>query len=125
LSVIQHAATARSTQRRVQVPEELAFDDVKIDLATYRVYRGRREVVLTPTAFRLLRSLLETPTRVFTRDRILAQVWPHSADIDLRTIDVHIARLRKALTAAGEPDLIRTVRTIGYALDRSVTRPHG
>lgn len=114
---------AKPSPLRDRPADELAFGDLKLDLVTYRVYRRRREVVLGPTELRLLQSLLAEPRRVFTREQILATVWRGSAEIDPRTVDVHIARLRKALTAAGEPDLIRTVRTIGYALDRSTRRP--
>jgi two-component system phosphate regulon response regulator PhoB len=78
------------------------------------VRRDGAAVVLGPTEYRLLRHLLENPGRVFSRQQLLETVWPHSEDIELRTVDVHIRRLRLAL---GEPDILRTVRSAGYALD--------
>ena len=72
---------------------------------------------LGPTEFRLLRHFLEHPGRVFSRERLLDSVWAHDSDIELRTVDVHVRRLRGALNEGGLPDLIRTVRSAGYALD--------
>jgi two-component system, OmpR family, phosphate regulon response regulator PhoB len=74
-------------------------------------------VQLGPTEFRLLRYFMENPGRVFSRERLLDTVWAHDADIDARTIDVHVRRLRKVLNDGGRPDLIRTVRSAGYSLD--------
>jgi two-component system phosphate regulon response regulator PhoB len=85
-----------------------------MDLAAHRVRRDGVPVDLGPTEYRLLRHLLENPRRVFSRQQLLETVWPHSEDIELRTVDVHIRRLRLAL---GEPDIVRTVRSAGYALD--------
>ena len=73
-------------------------------------------IPLGPTEYRLLRHFLENPGRVFSRQQLLETVWPHSEDIELRTVDVHIRRLRQALNDGG-PDLIRTVRSAGYSLD--------
>lgn len=97
--------------------EVLEFADVTVNTATHRVRRGDRSVELGPTEFRLLRFLIERPGRVFTRDQIINAVWGHDAYVDERTVDVHIRRLRMALNGPGEPDLIRTVRAAGYALD--------
>ena len=74
-------------------------------------------VQLGPTEFRLLRHFLEHPGRVFSRERLLDSVWGHDSDIELRTVDVHIRRLRQAINADGRSDIIRTVRSAGYALD--------
>ena len=60
---------------------------------------------------------MENPGRVFSRERLLERVWGHDPEIDTRTVDVHIRRLRKALNEDGLPDLIRTVRSAGYSLD--------
>jgi two-component system phosphate regulon response regulator PhoB len=60
---------------------------------------------------------MEHPGRVFSRERLLEAVWQHDPDIDARTVDVHVRRLRKALNEGGRPDLIRTVRSAGYSLD--------
>jgi two-component system phosphate regulon response regulator PhoB len=97
--------------------EKLAYADIEIDVGAHRVRRAGRNVQLGPTEYRLLRHLMEHPGRVFSRDRLLDSVWGHDPDIDARTVDVHVRRLRKALNAPGMPDLIRTVRSAGYALD--------
>jgi two-component system phosphate regulon response regulator PhoB len=97
--------------------EVLRYADVEMDVAAHKVRRDGRPVPLGPTEFRLLRHFLEHPGRVFSRERLLDGVWPHDADIELRTVDVHVRRLRKALNEENRPDLIRTVRSAGYALD--------
>lgn len=88
-----------------------------MDLEAHRVRRAGRPVQLGPTEFRLLKTLLERPGRVFSRERLLDSVWSHNADIDARTVDVHVRRLRKALNEGGQPDVVRTVRSAGYSLD--------
>jgi two-component system phosphate regulon response regulator PhoB len=105
--------------RPEQHDEVLQFDDLTMDLARHRVRRGARDVHLGPTEFRLLRRLLEHPGRVFDREQLLDTVWGRDVHVEPRTVDVHIRRLRKALNAGAEPDLIRTVRAAGYALDRT------
>ena len=97
--------------------EQLAYGDIDMDVEAHRVRRGGNPVQLGPTEFRLLRHFLEHPGRVFSRERLLDAVWQHDSDIDARTVDVHIRRLRKALNEGGRPDLIRTVRSAGYSLD--------
>jgi two-component system phosphate regulon response regulator PhoB len=97
--------------------EMLSYADLEMDVAAHKVRRAGRPVVLGPTEFRLLRHLMEHPSRVFSRERLLDSVWSHDAEIDARTVDVHVRRLRKALNEGGEADLIRTVRSAGYALD--------
>ena len=110
-------ARASAVLRRVRpalAAEQLNYADIEMDLAGHRVRRNNQAVALGPTEYRLLRHFLENAGRVFSRQQLLEMVWPHSEDIELRTVDVHIRRLRQAL---GEPDLIRTVRSAGYALD--------
>jgi two-component system phosphate regulon response regulator PhoB len=97
--------------------ETLSFADIAMDLAAHRVLRGGRPVHLGPTEFRLLRFLMEHPGRVYSREQLLDAVWGHDVYVEVRTVDVHIRRLRKALNAPGEIDVIRTVRSAGYALD--------
>jgi two-component system, OmpR family, phosphate regulon response regulator PhoB len=97
--------------------ELLEYADLEMDVASHRVRRAGRPVPLGPTEFRLLRHLMERPGRVFSRERLLDAVWPHDSSIDARTVDVHVRRLRKALNEGGHPDVIRTVRSAGYALD--------
>jgi two-component system, OmpR family, phosphate regulon response regulator PhoB len=97
--------------------EQLVFGDIEMDLHSHRVRRDGHTVQLGPTEFRLLRHLMEQPGRVFSRERLLDAVWAHDADIDARTVDVHIRRLRKALNEGHGADVIRTVRSAGYSLD--------
>jgi two-component system phosphate regulon response regulator PhoB len=110
-------ARAAAVLRRVRpalAAETLSYSNLDMDLAAHRVKRGGTPVQLGPTEYRLLKHLLEHPGRVFSRQQLLETVWPHSEDIELRTVDVHIRRLRLAL---GQPDIVRTVRSAGYALD--------
>jgi two-component system phosphate regulon response regulator PhoB len=97
--------------------ERLLYADIEMDVVAYKVRRGGEPVALGPTEFRLLRHFLEHPGRVFSRERLLDSVWGQDSDIELRTVDVHIRRLRKAINAGGHADIIRTVRSAGYALD--------
>jgi two-component system phosphate regulon response regulator PhoB len=97
--------------------ERLVYADLEMDVSEHRVRREGEPVALGPTEFRLLRHFLEHPGRVFSRERLLNAVWSHDSEIDARTVDVHVRRLRQALNANGRPDLIRTVRSAGYALD--------
>lgn len=97
--------------------EMLSFGDLELDPASHRVHRGGEAIHLGPTEFRLLRYFMERPQRVLSRQQILDGVWGMDADIDERTVDVHIRRLRKAINSAGETDPIRTVRAAGYAMD--------
>ncbi len=100
--------------------EMLRFGDLSLDGAAHRVTRSGEPVHLGPTEFRLLRFLLERPGRVFSREQLLDAVWGRDAEVELRTVDVHIRRLRKALNEGGRRDLVRTVRSAGYALDMGV-----
>jgi two-component system phosphate regulon response regulator PhoB len=97
--------------------EQLSYADLEMDIVSHKVKRGKDSVQLGPTEFRLLRHFLEHPRRVFSRERLLDAVWGHDSDIELRTVDVHIRRLRKAINGEGKSDIIRTVRSAGYALD--------
>lgn len=97
--------------------ESIEYADIVMDTAAHRVSRSGRAVHLGPTEYRLLRVLLERPGRVFSRDQLLDRAWDPNIHVEPRTVDVHIRRLRKALNAEGETDLIRTVRSAGYAID--------
>ena len=98
--------------------ESLQFEDLSMDLAAHRVRRRGRDIHLGPTEFRLLRYLMEHQGRVFSREQLLDMVWGQDVYVEPRTVDVHIRRLRKAINAPSETDLIRTVRSAGYSLDR-------
>ena len=114
-------ARVNAVLRRVRpalAGEELAFADIAMDTVRHRVVRGGQPVALGPTEFRLLKHFLEHPGRVFSREQLLDAVWTHDSDIESRTVDVHIRRLRKAINGEGMPDLVRTVRSAGYALDQ-------
>lgn len=97
--------------------QSLVYGDLELDIVAHKARRGGNLLQLGPTEFRLLRHFLEHPGRVFSRERLLDAVWGMDSDIELRTVDVHIRRLRKAVNLPGMPDLIRTVRSAGYALD--------
>ena len=113
-------ARLRAVIRRTQparLKEVLTFDTIVMDQSSHRVTRGDRLVELAPTEFRLLRHFLQYPGRVFSREQLLDAVWGREKDIETRTVDVHIRRLRKSLNDADESNVIRTVREVGYALD--------
>ncbi|MGA1856625.1 phosphate regulon transcriptional regulator PhoB [Brevundimonas sp. HT1-5] len=113
-------ARMRAVLRRASpgmTDEVLTFADVTMDLAAHRVRRNGRDVHLGPTEFRLLRHFMQHAGRVFSREQLLDLVWGHDVYVEPRTVDVHIRRLRKAMNEEDELDLIRTVRSAGYALD--------
>jgi len=113
-------ARVRAVLRRSRpalTEEVLSCQDITMDLATHRVTRGGRSIHLGPTEFRLLRLFMEKPERVFSREQLLDKVWGRDIHVELRTVDVHIRRLRKALGEHGDEDVIRTVRGAGYALN--------
>ena len=97
--------------------EQLRYADIEMDTVAHKVRRDGEAITLGPTEFRLLRHFLEHPGHVFSRERLLDAVWGHDSEIESRTVDVHIRRLRQAINAGGRSDLIRTVRSAGYALD--------
>ena len=112
-------ARVRTQLRRVRPASSgaaLSYADITLDTERHRVNRSANELKLGPTEYRLLVTLLERPGRVFSRDQLLDHVWGRDIYVDTRTVDVHIARLRKALTSHGGDDPIRTVRGAGYAL---------
>ena len=112
-------ARVRTQLRRVRPASSgaaLSYADITLDTERHRVNRAANELKLGPTEYRLLVTLLERPGRVFSRDQLLDPVWGRDIYVDTRTVDVHIARLRKALTSHGGDDPIRTVRGAGYAL---------
>jgi two-component system phosphate regulon response regulator PhoB len=121
-SVPELMARVRALLRRAR-PERVAIrllaGDLELDRETRRVRRRGHDIHLGPTEFRLLEYLMEKPGRVFARSQLLDSVWGFSAEIDERTVDVHIGRLRKALSRDGEDDPIRTVRGSGYAFDET------
>jgi two-component system phosphate regulon response regulator PhoB len=121
-SVPELMARVRSLLRRAR-PERIAgrlqLGDLTLDRTARRVRRGERDIHLGPTEFRLLEHLMEKPGRVFTRAQLLDSVWGDAAEIDERTVDVHVGRLRKAIVRGRERDPLRTVRGAGYSFDET------
>lgn len=97
--------------------EMIRVGDVELDPTSHRVRRGGEPLHLGPTEFKLLRYFMERPGRVLSRHQILDGVWGMDTEIDERTVDVHIRRLRKAINRPGESDPIRTVRGAGYSME--------
>jgi len=119
-SVAELLARVRAMLRRsnpVNSGEVLGFGDIVLDSEQHRVLRNGTSVKLGPTEYRLLSVFISRPGRVWSREQLLDRVWGHDLDIDFRTVDVHVGRLRKALRQDGKPDPIRTVRSAGYSLD--------
>ncbi len=118
-SVLELMARVRSQLRRVRpstMGQRLEFDDIILNAETHKVTRGPDELKLGPTEFRLLSTFMEKPGRVWSREQLLDRVWGRDIYVDTRTVDVHIGRLRKALTQHGGGNPVRTVRGAGYAL---------
>lgn len=118
-SVIELMARVRAQLRRTRpatVGERIEYQDIILDSETHRVTRDGTELKLGPTEFRLLSTFMEKPGRVWSREQLLDRVWGRDIYVDTRTVDVHIGRLRKALTRTGGNDPLRTVRGAGYAL---------
>ena len=115
LAALRHAA------RHSEAAQVLTFHDLEIDLAAYVVRRNEHIIHLAPTEFRLLVHLMRNPRRVHSRSELQVAAWPRDIHLGTRTVDVHVGRLRHALRTRGGPDLIRTVRSVGYALAEEVT----
>jgi two-component system, OmpR family, phosphate regulon response regulator PhoB len=120
-SMTELFARIRAVMRRIRpglADDKVTHGDIVIDRVAHRVRRGDQEVHLGPTEFRLLDYLIQHPGRVFSREQLLDAVWGSDVYVEVRTVDVHIGRLRKALNISGtQTDPIRTVRSAGYSLD--------
>jgi two-component system, OmpR family, phosphate regulon response regulator PhoB len=119
-SVPELMARVRSILRRSRpevVMDVLSMGDIALDRVKKRITRGQRDVNLSPTEFRLLELLMQSPGRVYSRGQLLDRVWGDDSYIDERTVDVHVGRLRKHMSRGRETDPIRTVRGSGYAFD--------
>ena len=110
-------AILKRTSQSNQDQENLIFNEIKINTVQKKAYRGDRRLNLGPTEFNILFFLLKNKQRVFSREQILNKIWPNQVNVELRTVDVHIRRLRKELNQNEEKDIIRTVRSAGYSLD--------
>ena len=98
--------------------QRLSCGDLEMDVITKRVKRAGTDIKLGPKEFKLLEHFLRNQGRVFSRDQLLDQIWGHDVYVEVRTVDVHIRRLRKAINIDNTSDLIRTVRSMGYALEK-------
>ena len=119
-SMTELVARIRAVLRRANpmiAGDVASFADITLDRETCRVKRGQRDVHLGPTEFRLLDALLQRPGRVYSREQLLDRVWGNDVYVEIRTVDVHVGRLRRALNRRGDRDPIRTVRAAGYGLD--------
>jgi two-component system phosphate regulon response regulator PhoB len=113
-------ARIRAVMRRIRpalAEQALSYADLHMDLAAHKVTRSGKPVHLGPREFSVLRFFMENPGRVFSREQLLDRVWGNDIFVEPRTVDVHIGRLRKAIDIGDGVDLIRTVRSAGYALD--------
>ncbi len=119
-SVQELMARIKALMRRAS-PERLSdllvSGEIMLDRQAHKVTRGAREVRLGPTEYRMLEVFMESPRRVLSRGQLLDRVWGQTSEIDERTVDVHIGRLRKSLIRGNESDPIRTVRGAGYVFD--------
>ena len=115
--LLARVAAVLRRMRPALAGEALEVGDLRLDPVAHRVERKGQPIQLGPTEFRLLRHLMENPGRVFSRERLLDAVWSRDSEIDVRTVDVHVRRLRMALNEGGQRDVVRTVRSAGYSLD--------
>jgi two-component system phosphate regulon response regulator PhoB len=118
-SVVELMARVRTQLRRSRpssLGQEIEFEDLNLNSETYKVIRGQIDLKLGPIEFRLLRTFMEKPARVWSREELLDRIWGRDVYVETRTVDVHIGRLRKELSRNGGADPIRTVRGVGYSL---------
>jgi two-component system phosphate regulon response regulator PhoB len=119
-SVAELLARIRALLRRTGADPEgryLQFREILMDLTAFRVTRNGQNIHLGPTEFWLLKLLMRSPNRVFSRDELIDEIWGAEANVEARTVDVYVRRLRKSITREDERDVIRTVRVAGYGLD--------
>ena len=113
-------ARVAAVMRRIRpalAGESIEVGDITLDPVAHKVTRRGRTLQLGPTEYRLLEFFMESPGRVFSRGQLLDGVWGTESEIELRTVDVHIRRLRKAIEIDGAKDPVRTVRSAGYSLE--------
>jgi len=99
------------------VSDIVEFEDLKVDRLTRRVFRKNKEIHLGPKEYDLINFFIKNPKRVYSRDQILENVWSDNINVETRTVDVHIRRLRQSINIDGFKELIRTVRSAGYSLN--------
>jgi two-component system phosphate regulon response regulator PhoB len=119
-SVSELVARVKALLRRSspeRIADVLEGNGIKLDRAAHRVTRFGREVNIGPTEYKLLEQFMENMGRVLSRSQLLDGTWGRDAEVDERTVDVHVGRLRKAIVRGMEADPIRTVRGAGYVFD--------
>jgi two-component system phosphate regulon response regulator PhoB len=119
-SVSELVARIHALLRRVapeRIADVLEGNGIKFDRVAHRVTRFGREVSLGPTEYRLLEQFMQNKGRVLSRGQLLDGTWGRDAEVDERTVDVHVGRLRKAIVTGAQIDPIRTVRGAGYVFD--------
>ncbi len=124
-SIPEFMARVQALLRRAspgRIASKLTQGEIQLDRETRRVFRAGRELHLGPTEFRLLEYLMEKPGRVFSRAQLLDSIWGLSSEIDERTVDVHVGRLRRAIARGRQRDPLRTVRGSGYSFDETFGR---
>ena len=120
-SMSELVARIKAVLRRIRpglADDRASFGDIEIDRVAFKVRRAGQDIHLGPTEFRLLDHMMQHPGRVFSREQLLDAVWGNDVYVETRTVDVHIGRLRKALSRHGHKNPIRTVRSAGYALEK-------
>lgn len=122
-SVSELLARVKALLRRAspeRIADVLEGNGIKLDRIAHRVTRFGREVNVGPTEYRLLEQFMENMGRVLSRAQLLDGTWGRDSEVDERTVDVHVGRLRKAIVRGMEPDPIRTVRGTGYVFDSDI-----
>jgi two-component system phosphate regulon response regulator PhoB len=117
--LINKVKTTLKTEANSSSNKILEYKDLKINIGSYQVTKNGRFIHLGPTEFKILQCLMQIPSRTFTRDDIVNQVWGFDRQVEPRTVDVHINRLRSALRNDNDPfdqTLIKTIRSGGYSL---------
>ena len=109
-------ALLRRAAGEAETGDKLQFDDLVMDLSTFEVHRGGRQIELTRTEFSLLELFMRNPRQVLTRDIINERVWGYDFPTSSNSLEVYVGYLRRKLEADGEPRLIQTMRGFGYAL---------
>ena len=118
-STAELSSRVKAILRRIERnnSKKLKYADIEMDLIAHKIIRNGRKIKLGPKEYKLLKNFLEQPQRVFSRDQLLDRIWGENIYVEPRTVDVHIRRLRKAITADNEINIIRTVRDAGYSLE--------
>lgn len=118
-SMTELMARVRAVLRRIRPglnDDKIRVNDIEIDRVAHQVSRNGEPIHLGPKEFRLIDHFMQHPGRVFSREQLLDSIWGSEVYVEIRTVDVHVGRLRKALKKGGHKDPIRTVRSAGYAL---------